>query len=135
MKRYYDKSNRRLVYIGEKASPDFWDRLFDIENPRETIEKGKNDRFNLGILKKYVPDKRGRILEGGCGYGRIVYCMHVHGYESVGIDSAKETVERTKKLFPELDVRAGDISNLQFPDNYFTVYWSIGVIEHLWQGY
>jgi len=135
MKRYYDKSNRRLVYIGENASPDFWDRLFDTENPRQTIEQGKNDRFNLRILKKYVPDKRGRILEGGCGYGRIVYCMHVHGYESVGIDSAEETVERTKKLFPELDVRTGDVSHLQFPDNYFIGYWSVGVIEHFWRGY
>jgi len=133
--RYYDKQNKRLVYIGESASPDFWDRLFDTENFRETIERGKNDRFILKILKKYIPDKKERILEGGCGGGRIIYCMHVHGYKSIGIDSAKKTVDRLKKIFSELDVRIGDVSNLQFPDNYFIGYWSIGVIEHFWRGY
>ncbi len=135
MKVYYDKENRRLVYIGESATPDFWAGHWEVENFRASIERGKNDKFALKTLRKYIPDKKGRILEGGCGRGQVVYCMHVHGYESVGIDFAKETIEKTKKAIPELDVRVGNVRNLQFPDNHFTGYWSLGVIEHDWDGY
>ena len=61
--------------------------------------------------------------------------MHVHGYKAIGVDFAKKTIERVKDAIPELDVRVGDVRDLQFPDNYFTGYWSLGVIEHFWDGY
>ncbi len=135
MKVYYDKENRRLVYIGASATPDFWAGHWETEHLRESIERGKNNKFVLKTLRKYIPDKKGRILEGGCGRGQVVYCIHVHGYESVGIDFAKETIEKAKEAIPELDVRVGNVRNLQFPDNHFTGYWSLGVIEHGWDGY
>lgn len=135
MKRYYDNRNRRLVYIGESATPEFWASHWDTENLEEKIKRWKNDRFVLRTLRKYIPDKDGKILEGGCGRGQVVYCMYVHGYKSIGIDFAKKTIERVKGAIPELDVRVGDVRDLQFPDNYFVGYWSLGVIEHFWNGY
>jgi len=124
-----------LVYLSEKATPDFWDEHWHSENYRESIERGRNSRLILNTLRKYIPDKRGRILEGGCGRGQVVYCMHVHGYESIGIDWAEKTIAKTKEVLPELDVRVGDLTSLPFPDNYFVGYWSLGVIEHFWEGY
>jgi hypothetical protein len=135
MRIYYDKENRRLVYIGESATPKFWNSHWDAENFKEAIERGKNNRFVLKTLNKYVPGKTERILEGGCGMGPVVYCMHVHGYEAIGVDFAEKTIERVKDAVPELDVRVGDVRNLPFPDNYFIGYWSLGVIEHFWNGY
>jgi len=132
---YHDRKNNRLVYLGEEATPDFWDEHWHSENYRASIEKGRNNRFILNTLRKYIPDKKGRILEGGCGRGQVVYCMHAHGYESIGVDWAEKTVARTKEVFPELDVRVGDLTSLPFPDNYFVGYWSLGVIEHFWEGY
>ena len=64
MKTYWDKESRRLVYIGESATPDFWDSHWDAENFKEAIEIGKNNRFVLKTLEKYIPNKKGRILEG-----------------------------------------------------------------------
>ena len=135
MKTLHDKENKRLVYIGESATPDFWDSHWDAENFKEMVKREKNNRFVLRTMRKYIPDKEVKILEGGCGRGQVVYCMHVHGYESIGIDFAKKTIEQVKGAIPELDVRVGDVRDLQFPDNYFTGYWSIGVIEHFWEGY
>lgn len=136
MKMYYDKENKRLVQIEERAAvPDFWDRHWEAEKFKGIIEGGENNKFVLKTLNKYIPDKKGKILEGGCGMGRVVYCMQAHGYESVGVDFAEKTIERVKETFPELDVRVRDVRDLQFPDNYFTGYWSIGVIEHFWNGY
>lgn len=135
MKVFYDRQDMKLVYLGESASPDFWDSHWEKGDLRKSVEKQRDNKFILGILRKYFPDKKGRILEGGCGRGQIVYCMHVHGYKSVGIDFAKKTIKRTKEIFPELNVRVGDVRALQFPENYFAGYWSEGVIEHFWKGY
>lgn len=44
-------------------------------------------------------------------------------------------MERTKELFPYLDIRVGDVRDLQFPDDYFLGYWSLGVIEHFQEGH
>jgi len=40
-----------------------------------------------------------------------------------------------KKNFPELDVRVGDVRKLKFNDDYFDGYFSLGVIEHFYDGY
>lgn len=133
MKVYYEKG--KLVYIGEKATPEFWDSHWDTESFKEAIERGKNNKFVLRMLRKYIPDKKGKILDGGCGRGQVVYCMQAHGFKAIGVDFAKKTIERVKEVIPELDVSVGDVRDLQFPDNYFVGYWSLGVIEHFWNGY
>ena len=135
MKVYYDKENRRLIYIEEEATLEFWNKHWDTKDFKEIIERGKNNRFVLRTLRKYLPHEKGKILEGGCGRGQLVYCMHVHGYDSIGVDFAKKTIERIKEAFPELDLRVGDVRDLKFRDNYFSGYWSLGVIEHFWNGY
>jgi ubiquinone/menaquinone biosynthesis C-methylase UbiE len=135
MKKFYDRKNRRLLYIEEEASSDFWDNRWNRIDLRQTFDRGKNNRRVLSTLHRYIADKRGRILEGGCGLGQLVYCMHLHGYECVGIDFAEKSIQRTKEMFPELDLKVGDLRNLPFTDNYFRGYWSGGVIEHYWVGY
>ena len=95
--RVYDKENKRLIYIKERATSDFWDSHWDVTDFKQAIEGGKNDRLCLSTLHKYMPDKKGLILEGGCGLGTMVYCMHVHGYRCIGIDTAEKTIGRIKK--------------------------------------
>lgn len=135
MIRYLDKRNRRLVYIGKKATSDFWDHHWDVKNFRESVVRGKNDILLLKTISTYLPDKKGKILEGGCGIGQKLYCMFIHGYKAIGVDYAKKTIKRVKEAFPEFDVRLGDVRNLPFSDNTFVGYWSVGVIEHFWEGY
>ncbi len=135
MKRYLDKTNRRLVYVGKKATSDYWDHQWDVKEFRESVERGKNDISLRKTISTYLPDKKGKILEGGCGMGHKLYCMFIHGYKAIGVDFARKTIKRVKEVFPEFDVRLGDVRNLPFPDNTFVGYWSAGVIEHFWEGY
>ena len=37
--------------------------------------------------------------------------------------------------YPGLDIREGDVRALPFAAEFFDGYWSIGVIEHFWEGY
>ena len=133
MPRFYDKSNNRIVYIEKNASPDFWDAHWSTANFKSRVEGSKNDAFILENTRRYL--KEGVILEGGCGMGGNVYCLHYNGYSAFGVDFAEKTVGRINNYFPELKVTVGDVRSLEFEDDFFDGYWSLGVIEHFYEGY
>jgi len=133
--KYFDSLNKRLILIDKRADSDFWDHHWNAnENIRNDIFKVKNT-FVSRITKKYLKPEDGFILEGGCGLGINVASLYNNGYKVIGIDYAKNTVSTLNKYIPELDIRLGDVRKLPFPDNYFIGYWSLGVIEHFWDGY
>jgi SAM-dependent methyltransferase len=53
-----------------------------------------------------------RVLDFGCGGGRLVDELGRRGYEAVGIDSSKGMVTSAEAHFPKADVRLGDIEDL-----------------------
>jgi len=134
MKCYFDKINNRLVYVDKAADADYWDGHWnrEISNLKEQI-KTKNN-FIIGYTKKYLPIGT-KIFEGGCGLGDKVCALHYNGYDAYGVDYAKETVKKINLHAPELNIKIGDVRKLQFPDNFFDGYWSLGVIEHFYDGY
>jgi 2-polyprenyl-3-methyl-5-hydroxy-6-metoxy-1,4-benzoquinol methylase len=135
MKKYFDKTHHRLVMTGQAADNTFWDEHWKIDEQKFVkILKNTKHRFVLGKTGKYL-FPGAKILEGGCGWGSIVYALHHHGYEAYGIDYAKDTVENIKHHAPELKVQVGDIRQLPFPESSFDGYWSLGVIEHFYDGY
>jgi len=133
MLRYYNKSNNRLVYFEKKASPQFWDKHWSVDNFKLIVERSKNNTFILKNTRRFL--KEGVILEGGCGMGGNVYCLHYNGYSAFGVDFAEKTVEKINKYFPELKIIKGDVRSLEFDDSFFDGYWSLGVIEHFYEGY
>lgn len=133
MPLFYDKSNNRIVYIEKNASPDFWDAHWSIANFKSRVEGSKNNAFILENTQRYL--KEGVILEGGCGMGGNVYCLHYNGYTAYGVDFAEKTVGKINNYFPELKVTVGDVRALDFEDDFFDGYWSLGVIEHFYDGY
>lgn len=127
---YYDKENRRIVQVGTVSNPGFWDNHWKT-NPVKVYSRRYS--FVLPIIKKFL--KKGRVLEGGCGLGDKVYLLQKKGYEAIGVDYAKETVEKVKNLIPSLDIRFADVRQLPFSDEFFDGYLSLGVIEHFYYGY
>ncbi|MDK2789541.1 MAG: hypothetical protein PWP15_48 [Methanothermococcus sp.] len=135
MKIYYDVKNNRLIYIGKKASPDYWDNHW-IKYDFKKIYSKKIHPYDFVVryTKKFLPIGS-RILEGGCGLGQNVYKLHRIGYDVVGVDYAEKTISLIKSEFSELNIVRGDVRNLPFPEDYLDGYWSIGVIEHFYEGY
>lgn len=135
MKVIYDRAQNQLVCYRKDINNSFWEnhwRNTDISSLYKSLSK-----YNLlrRITKKYLSPQDGLILEGGCGIGQFVYSLSQAGYECIGIDTAEETVAKIKSLYPALNVTVMDVRKLDFPDNYFAGYWSIGVIEHFLEGY
>ncbi|HCG8513573.1 TPA: class I SAM-dependent methyltransferase [Vibrio parahaemolyticus] len=88
-----------------------WDSVADLVN------------FNLQIsandLMAAVPFEA-KILDFGCGYGRITKQISELGYsEVVGIDSSKEMINRGLSEYPELDLRHLSTEVLPFSDAEF----------------
>lgn len=85
------------------------------------------------LLDTYFP-KKGKILEGGCGLGQFVIYYKNKGYHIEGIDFAPQVIERILAYDSTANVQKGDILKLPYPDNYFSAYYSGGVVEHFEDG-
>lgn len=54
------------------------------------------------LLEHYFPDRNARLLEAGCGAGRIAVCLAQIGYGAVtGFDFAPEMIEQARSLAAE----------------------------------
>jgi len=71
----------------------------------------------LRELKRSV-DKNVKILDVGCGNCYILNKLRSKGYNIIGVDRK-----------PPCDIKM-DVTNMDFPDNYFDVIISTEVIEH-----
>jgi SAM-dependent methyltransferase len=127
----YSRSTDRLIYLDEKATPEFWDQHWKAEG--KPPQRNRRDDV-VTESRKYL-SAGSRILEGGCGRGDKVKAMADAGFNAIGVDFAEQSVSEAKLHFPGLDIRLGDVRALEFPEHTFDGYWSFGVIEHFWNGY
>jgi SAM-dependent methyltransferase len=121
----------RLVYLDEKATPEFWDARWDAEG---RAKRSRQDDEFARLTTRYLPSGS-RVLEGGCGRGSKVKALADAGFRAVGVDFAAESVRQARAIYAGLDIREGDVRSLPFAGSEFDGYWSIGVIEHFWKGY
>jgi len=133
--RYYDPDNNRLIYIENRASEGFWDEhwgLMDASN----FYKLKISPFNFVVntTRKYLQAKS-LILEGGAGVAQNSWYLYLAGYRTIALDFAPKTVKFVKGHRPEVCPVLGDVRNLSIENDSIDGYWSLGVIEHFFDGY
>jgi SAM-dependent methyltransferase len=85
------------------------------------------------LLLSYLP-KEGKILDAGCGFGKLVIYLKQRGYNILGIDNNELAVAKLKEFDRSIQVELGDILNIHYPDNFFDAYISMGVVEHFEDG-
>lgn len=86
------------------------------------------------IFKRYLNPPPAKILEAGCGLGGWVYYLKNLGYQVVGLEYDPAVVAQVQKYDANTPVIQGDIFDLQFEDNTFHAYISLGVVEHFEEG-
>lgn len=133
--RRYDEANRRLVYYAQSADSDYWDGHWDRESELfQRLHDPVDDRVTLNT-KRFLSASEGPVLEAGCGVGLHVSSLKQAGFDAVGLDFAASTIRRSKNLRNDLKFVAGDVRRVPFRDDSFAGLWSIGVIEHFFDGY
>lgn len=119
MRKTYRFSNTR----------DYWTKRWaDIpaDSPMENVSA-----YPLKYAMKTVTDRNGRILEAGCGAGRILRYFHDRGYDIVGIDFIDVAISKLAAADPGLKVEVGDITNLQFADGEFDYVLAFGLYHNI----
>lgn len=130
----YDAHNKRLAVFERHATPEFWDGQWERESVEQRLKSGKTHHFIKALTQKFVPTG-GTILEGGCGTGEVVSCLRQWGYDASGVDFAEKTIQAVKDIDPTLPLFVEDVRHTHFASETFDAYWSLGVIEHFWDGY
>ncbi len=88
--------------------------------------------YPLKYSSLVIKNKNQKILEAGCGAGRILRYYHKKNYNIVGIDFIKLVIQKIKKKDPTLKVKNEDILNLSFRKNYFDVILAFGLFHNFY---
>lgn len=120
-----------MIWWGENTNEEYWHQHFADKIKASHAEHKVTNLEKL--LFRSLP-KRGRILEAGCGTGWVVAALQAQGFDVEGVDYSEHLIEEVKRFKPELPVRVGDVCDLQVPDNHYSGYISLGVVEHRFDG-
>ncbi len=75
------------------------------------------------LILKYFENKRGEVLDLGCGTGRTTMPLVEKGYIVVAVDIVPEMINTAKKIAKqknkEIDYRIGDATELKFDNDSF----------------
>ena len=79
----------------------------------------------------------GKILDLGCGTGELLFKLakkYPAVSELVGIDISEEMLKRAKSkldFFKTVSLHLGDIEKIEYPDEYFDLIVSVGVMHYI----
>jgi SAM-dependent methyltransferase len=121
----------RITYRSAN-NKDYWTKRWDdipADAPMENLSV-----YPLKYAEMTVKDKTGKILEAGCGAGRILRYYHDRVYNIIGIDFIEVAISKLKEIDPTLRAEVGDITNLKFADQSFKYVLAFGLYHNLEHG-
>lgn len=90
------------------------------------------DTFEQGMMGKIIGDVSGKkVLDAGCGTGRMIKKLLEKGAIVTGADISPEMLKIAKKKFDKAEFVEADIEKLPFKDESFDVVVASFVIVHL----
>lgn len=90
-----------------------------------------NSFENYELLRMFGDLKGKKILDVGCGTGRIVRDLIDSGGEVTALDISSEMLKLCEKRFPRIECVVGDVEDMPFEDGTFDVCVSMFLIVHL----
>ena len=71
--------------------------------------------FERAMLAVFAETVRGRVLDVGCGPGRITAHLHELGMDISGVDLSPEMIEIARRTHPHLKFEVGSMTDLDLP--------------------
>ncbi|MCX7778744.1 MAG: methyltransferase domain-containing protein [Patescibacteria group bacterium] len=111
-----------------------------LEETKKNYEKiaeqfSQTRQWPWGVMKLFLAylNDGDKILDIGCGNGRLYDLLKEKSIEYVGIDNSERLVEMAKKKFPmtRSEFLVMDALNLEFRDEEFDAVFMIAVLPHL----
>ncbi len=117
---------------------------------QETTSRNQPERFDPGSMRGQLIEAEhlarytwaaaladgARVLDAGCGLGYGAAVLHEAGAESVvGVDISLAAIELAASAVPsDVELRQGDLSALDLPDDTFDLVVCFEVLEHIEDG-
>lgn len=80
-------------------------------------------------MKKYI-NENNKVLDLGCGNGRLFEIFTDKNTDYTGVDFSKKLIEIARQKYGDY-FKVSDILNLPFPSENFDSVWSIAVLHHI----
>jgi len=100
---------------------------------KNPLQKFLIEKFYSTMFKIVKPTKPQKILDVGCGEGFTLVNLSRNkiGKTYEGVEYSNNSIRLAKKLYPGLNIKKGDIYDLQYRDNSFDMVICTEVLEHL----
>ena len=122
----------KKVYRNED-NESYWDRRW-LQARYDAPSFVDLNIYPIRYAERVISRRNGKILEIGCGLGRIVKHYHSLGREIVGIERSSVAVAQMQHEAPDLQIHEGDALGLNFQDNEFDVVLAFGVYHNIENG-
>jgi ubiquinone/menaquinone biosynthesis C-methylase UbiE len=113
----------------DKVNADYWDDRWANSGVDEDGFTN-NDIYPIKYAELIV-DKDDKILEAGCGAGRVYFHYKNEGFEIKGIEYSKNAVENILAKDSDADVIEGSITELPYPDKSFDAVLAFGLYHNI----
>lgn len=111
------------------SNKDYWTKRW-ADIPADS-PMANHDVYPLKYAEMAIKDKQGKILEAGCGAGRILRYYHVHGFDIVGMDFIPVAIDKIRAIDPTVKAEVGDIKKLNYADQSFRYVLAFGLYHNL----
>jgi ubiquinone/menaquinone biosynthesis C-methylase UbiE len=78
------------------------------------------------LVAGLLGDPPARVLDAGCGTGRVAIELARRGYEVLGIDVEQAMLDTARAKAPDLEWILGDLSSAELPDSRFDLVVAAG---------
>ncbi|OQB44095.1 MAG: putative methyltransferase YcgJ [Parcubacteria group bacterium ADurb.Bin159] len=106
------------------------------------IKKYYNKRYSTNKIERpqkfykklisLIPQKKGRLLDVGCGTGMLLYFGELSGISSYGVDISEVAVNLARKRLGEkrAKIKVASAEKIPYKNNFFDYVFCIGTLEH-----
>lgn len=116
------------AYIGDSAR--HYDKLRFTTAAGRAIDAAERDRL-ISTLQQLATGSK--VLEVGCGTGRLLFTSCELGFSCDGLDASPDMIEQTheriKQRFPETGLHVGDATQLPFAADSYDFTYSIRLLN------
>lgn len=119
----------RKVYR-DRHNIDYWNDRWE----KAGVDNDEFDNLNTYPIKYAniaVKDKSQKILEAGCGAGRVYFHYKNSGFDIKGLEYSRIAVDNIMNKDPEAEVVQGDITDLPYENDCFDVCLAFGLYHNL----
>lgn len=119
-KKHADHIRREVKHVYNEIAKEF-------SGTRK--EQWKEFQYFIEIIEK--EENIEKVLDLGCGNGRLYGLLQDYKFDYLGADQSAELIKQAKQNFPEAEFKVADMLDTKLPKEHFDIIFSIAAFHHI----